>query len=114
LIDELRTSALAASPGPWRHAQEHGLVGSIEDCTGNLIAQAQQLPDLSRDNRRALAQRTANARHIAAANPVAVLALIEAYEALSTQHRPTRSAQPGSDELEGRIDVDTLPKPGAN
>lgn len=70
---ELRRLAGEASQGKWQHATEQGQIGSVE-CSGAVMVQVQQMK--RGDN----AQRNANAAFIAAANPAAILSLLDELE----------------------------------
>lgn len=72
----LRALAEKATPGPWVHAKDMGHIGSVEIMSGACIVQVQALKP--RDGER----RDIDAAYIAAANPAAVLALLDEVERL--------------------------------
>ncbi|MFO6387249.1 ead/Ea22-like family protein [Pseudomonas aeruginosa] len=74
---ELRRLAEAATPGPWvTDAQQNGAIFNIESESGDMcIAMSQENPAPTRLEINE--QRRANAEFIAAANPQAILGLLE-------------------------------------
>jgi hypothetical protein len=88
-VGELERLARAATPGPW-HVQGVG-IGGIEDTDGNVIAQAQQFKPVR--NKDDLNDRIQNAAFIAAANPAAVLALIDRVRAAEAERDEVQQAR---------------------
>lgn len=80
-IKAIKVAAEAATPGDWAVA-DTGVGFEVNDANGNQIAQAQQQPG---DQRTANERRRANAKHIATANPAAVIALCDEVERLQQQ-----------------------------
>ncbi|EOA4329558.1 ead/Ea22-like family protein [Pseudomonas aeruginosa] len=82
---ELRRLAKAATPGPWvTDAQKNGAIFNIESESGDMcIAMSQENPAPTRLEINE--QRRANAEWIAAANPKAILALLDQIDGLSEE-----------------------------
>lgn len=77
-LSELKSAALAATPGPWLITDEN-TPWNIEDATGQQVAISQQRTNTRQNPKQT--DRTANAIFIAAANPAVVLALLAELEA---------------------------------
>jgi len=76
MSEHLRALALAATEGPWVHAKNgFAPIGAVETQCGDSIAQAHQV-NATCDRW----QRNKNAAFIAAANPAAILALLDELE----------------------------------
>jgi hypothetical protein len=81
MTDNLRALALAATEGPWVHATNgFAPIGAVETQCGDSIAQAHQV-NATCDRW----QRNKNAAFIAAANPAAVLALLDEIDRLKAE-----------------------------
>jgi len=103
--ESLRALSEAATPGPWVHSTDIGQIGSIETQHGTVVAQAQSL--ICDDVRK---QRDNNSKYIAAANPSAILALLDRVKALE-ECLNSMFAQFKNVPEEGMIGFDNPPEP---
>ncbi|HCF2959111.1 TPA: ead/Ea22-like family protein [Pseudomonas aeruginosa] len=89
---ELRRLAKAATPGPWvTDAQQNGAIFNIESESGDMcIAMSQENPAPTRLEINE--QRRANAEWIAAANPKAIIALLDEIDRLKAENEELRGA----------------------
>ncbi|WP_324628478.1 ead/Ea22-like family protein [Pseudomonas aeruginosa] len=89
---ELRRLAEVATPGPWvTDAQQNGAIFNIESESGDMcIAMSQENPAPTRLEINE--QRRANAEWIAAANPKAIIALLDEIDGLKAEKDALRGA----------------------